>query len=87
MIVKEKNFSLRLTETERKKLDQDAASAKMTPSQYIRQLIAGSTPEADNGRQALVKDFCQLYKVIQEQKLDSNEDLMEGVEQLCRHLY
>ena len=85
--MKEKSISLRLTESEKKKLDLDAATAKMKPSQYIRHLLAGSTPQADNSKQELATQFCYLYKVIQEQNLENNEALMEEVTRLCRILY
>ena len=80
-------ISLRLSNEEKKKLEQDATSAKMSSSQYIRQLIAENTPKADNGKQEFVKELCMLYTVIQEQELDSNEALMTEVEKLCRILY
>ena len=82
-----KTISIRLSEPDKKKLDRDAASAKMKPSQYIRHLIAGSTPQADNSKQELAKQFCYLYKVIQEQNLENNDALMEEVTRICRILY
>lgn len=85
--MKEKTISIRLTDSDRKKLEQDAASAKMKPSQYIRHLISGSTPQADNSKQELAKQFCYLYKTIQEQELENNEALMDEVNRLCRILY
>ena len=85
--MKEKSISLRLSSIEYKKLETDAACAKMNTSQYVRQLIEGSIPRADNGKQELAKHFCHLYKVIQEQNLESNSALMEEVNALCQILY
>ena len=86
-IMKENKISVRLSESENKKLEADAAAAKMKTSEYVRNLIAGVTPTADNGRQELAKQFCHLYVVISNESLDNNEALMEEVDRLCRILY
>ena len=80
-------LSIRLTNEEYTKLKRDADAAKMSASQYIRQLIIGNTPKADDGKQDMVRQMCKLYTVINEEKLDNNAALMREVEVLCRKLY
>ena len=85
--MKNKMISIRLSSEEYTKLNTDANNAKMSESQYIRKLITGNVPKADNGRQELVRQMCKLYTVINEEKLDNNAALMREVEVLCRKLY
>lgn len=84
---KTNSISFRLSVSENKKLEADAAAAKMKTSEYIRHLIVGTTPVADNGKQDLAKCFCHLYIVIANEGLDGNEALMEEVDKLCQKLY
>ena len=84
---KTNSISFRLSDSENKKLEADAAAAKMKTSDYIRSLIAKNTPVADNGKQEVAKAFCHLYVVIANEGLDSNEALMEEVDRLCQKLY
>ena len=85
--MKRNSISVRLSESENKKLDADASAVKMKTSEYIRHLIAGATPVVDNGKQELAKQFCHLYVVISNEGLDGNEALMHEVDKLCQKLY
>ena len=85
--MKNGKISVRLSESENKKLESDAAAVKMKTSEFVRSLIAGTTLTADNGRQELAKQFCHLYVVISNEGLDNNEALMEEVDKLCQKLY
>jgi len=85
--MKNNMLSIRLSDEEYTKLKRDADAAKMSASQYIRQLIIGNTPKADDGKQDMVRQMCKLYTVINEEQLDNNEALMREVEVLCRKLY
>ena len=84
---KTNSISFRLSDSENKKLEADASVAKMKPSEYIRHLIAGTTPVADNGKQEVAKAFCHLYVVIANEGLDGNEALIAEVDKLCQKLY
>lgn len=81
------SITVRLSASEKKKLETDAAAAKMKTSEFVRSLIAGTTLTADNGRQELAKQFCHLYVVIADEGLDNNNALMEEVDKLCQRLY
>lgn len=85
--MKELSITFRLSESEKKKLEADAAATKMKTSEFLRSLISGTTFTADNGRQELAKQFCHLYVVISNEGLDDNEALMEEVDKLCQILY
>lgn len=81
------SITFRLSASEKKKLETDAAAANMKTSEFVRSLIAGANLTADNGRQELAKQFCHLYVVISNEGLDNNEALMEEVDKLCQKLY
>lgn len=84
---KGKVISIRLSETEYKKLQKDVAAAKMDQSKYLRDLIMDNVPKEDNNKQELTRQICRLYKTIYEEGLENHETLKEEVEALCHILY
>lgn len=84
--MKEKMLSLRLSEETLKKLEENSKKAKISKSDYLRSLIMETPLHEDNGKQELAKEFCNLYRIIEEQHLGDNVALMEGVASLCQKL-
>ena len=84
---KGKVISVRLSEIEHKKLQEDATAAKMDQSKYLRDLIMDNVPKEDNNKQELTRQICRLYKTIYEEGLENHETLKEEVEALCQILY
>lgn len=85
--MKEKVLSVRLSENVLQKLENDINASKISKSEYIRNLIMENAPKEDNSRQELVKRFCELYRVINEEHLETNTALMKEVTALCQILY
>lgn len=84
--MKKNTISLRVSEDTLKILEENAQKAKLSKSDFLRCLITGTAIHEDNGRQELAKGFCNLYRIIEEQHLDDNVALMEGVASLCQKL-
>ena len=68
------------------KLKRDALSANLSNSDYIRSLIYGTTPTAENHQQEIVSLLCKLYVHLSELGLDEDESLMEELNNLCQIL-
>ena len=84
--MKKNTISLRVSEDTLKILEENAQKAELSKSDFLRCLITGTAIHEDNGRQELAKGFCNLYRIIEEQHLDDNVALMEGVASLCQKL-
>ena len=78
--------TLRLSDGEHRKLQQDASSAKMSTSQYLRALINGTTPTAENHQQEIVTLLCKINIHLSELGLNENYSLMEELNTVCQML-
>lgn len=84
--MKNRTVTLRLSELEYQKLENDSALVRMTASQYIRSLINRTAPASADKRQEALSKACQLYIILAELNLDKEEALMQGVGALCQTL-
>ena len=64
-----------------------AECAGINVSKYLRAIVLNNTPKEDNSKQKLACRFCELYKVITNEGLQDNDELMKEVDSLCQILY
>ena len=83
--MKNRILSVRLSEDERKHLDNMSHTAGMTPSAYLRSLIrANSSSGACSPNYAAA--FCHLRIALAEQGFTENEMISEEMNRLCQTL-
>lgn len=83
--MKNRILSVRLSENERKQLDNLSHAAGMTPSAYLRSLIrANSSSGACSPNHAAA--FCHLRIALAEQGFTENEMIREEMNRLCQTL-
>lgn len=83
--MKNRILSVRLSEDERKQLDNMSHAAGMTPSDYLRSLIrANSSSGACSPNYAAT--FCHLRIALTEQGFTENEMISEEMNRLCQTL-
>ena len=83
--MKDVTTTVRLSVAERNKLKQDAACAKMSSSEYIRNLINNNTPKNDCNKQEIATMLCKLYISLTEQNF-KDDDIMKEIHALCQTL-
>ena len=83
--MKNRILSVRLSEDERKQLDNMSHAAGMTPSAYLRSLIrTNSSSGACSPHHAAA--FCHLRIALAEQGFTENEMIREEMNRLCQTL-
>ena len=83
--MKNRILSVRLSEDERKQLDNMSHAAGMTPSAYLRSLIrANSSSGVCSPNHAAA--FCHLRIALAEQDFTENEMIKEEMNRLCQTL-
>lgn len=79
-------LTVRLTSDEKKKLESDAASANMQPSQFLRTLINGKEASSYAHQQDISSLLCRIYVSLHKAGFDTDENLMKELQQLCQIL-
>lgn len=85
-MAKSTSITVRLSASDRQKLDTDSKVAGMSASDYLRALIQGTTPTAGKDRQEYAKAFCHLRIVLAEQGLSENAEINAEMQSLCQTL-
>lgn len=80
-------ITLRLSNEEHSKLEQDAGSVQMTTSQYIRALILNHKLTPNRNQREIATRICKLYIMLKEREMDPDDFLMEEINRLCQILY
>lgn len=80
-------ITLRLSNEEHSKLENDASSVQMTTSQYIRALISNNVPKQNYHQREIATQICKLYIMLKEKGIDPDDFLMEEINRLCQILY
>lgn len=80
-------ITLRLSNEEHSKLENDASSVQMTTSQYIRALISNHVPKQNHHQREIAAKICKLYIMLKEKGIDPDDSLMEEMNSLCQILY
>lgn len=79
-------ITLRLSDEEYCKLDNDAKRVQTTTSQYIRALISNHTPKQNSHKQEIATLICELYIMLTGKGVNPCDPLMEELNRLCQIL-
>ena len=85
--MKTKPITVRLTQSEFDRLQQNARQENTTVSQFIRERISGIDPRGSTELQEIASKVCEIYIELTKLELNQNDDIMEKVDKICQILY
>lgn len=85
--MKNHTITVKLSDSEYKKLRYNVDNENMTISQYIRACINNTEPQSGKDLQEIATKLCKIYVELSKLKSDEKEDIMKGLNKLCQILY
>lgn len=79
--------TIRFSDEEFNELQQKVNLENTTVSQYVREYIKGVPSIGGKDIQIAATKLCEIYIELSKLGLDKNEDIMKGIDRLCRKLY
>lgn len=85
--MKNHTITVKLSDSEYKKLKHNVDNENMTISQYIRERINNIEPRNSKELQSIATKLCEIYIELSKKNLNENDDIMVGIHRLCQILY
>lgn len=85
--MKNHTITVKLSDSEYKKLKHNIDKENTTVSQYIRGCINNIEPRNSKDLQSIATKLCEIYIELSKKNLNENDDIMEGIYRLCQILY